>query len=498
MEQLSIFNEYKKEDYKVRLFSANYFHSDHYRKQLENELFDKMEITNKFSRQIVSYQLSKTQELHRWLKYREGFSSELVNILLDEMKISKDNTVLDPFLGSGTTAIVASMRGIKSIGFDILPMSKVAIEVKKNIFKFNVSEIDKVITLIEKICVPAKYKGSLNYLRITTGAYSKEIENEICYITEFNEKASYSDEVKSLVTLCIVNSLEKVSFTAKDGQYLRWDYRSEKVRNTNEKRINDGKKPLKTVLDKGDIPFFKDIVLMELNNVRSDIKKIQKEEKAVEMKIDFKQESSLTGLPYLLDNTIDGVITSPPYCNRYDYTRTYALELAYFGYTDVSIKELRQTLLTSTVENKDKVSSLRKVYKELEREEFYNDVLNKVQENEALSEVISALEAREKNEEINNKGIIRMVYGYFLELTLIFAELHRICKKGAQVAFVNDNVRYGGEVIPVDYLSSDLARQVGFNIEKVYVLPQLKGNSSQQMKKYGRVPLRKSVTIWKK
>ena len=91
-----------------------------------------------------------------------------------------------------------------------------------------------------------------------------------------------------------------------------------------------------------------------------------------------------------------------------------------------------------------------------------------------------------------------MVNGYFTELTFLYAELFRTCKHGAQVAFVNDNVRYAGEVIPVDYLSTLLAESVGFKPVKIYTLRQTKGNSSQQMAKYGKVALRKSITIWKK
>ena len=53
-----------------------------------------------------------------------------------------------------------------------------------------------------------------------------------------------------------------------------------------------------------------------------------------------------------LTGHFDAVVTSPPYANRYDYTRTYALELAYLGYNSESLKKLRQTLLSATVENK--------------------------------------------------------------------------------------------------------------------------------------------------
>ena len=65
-------------------------------------------------------------------------------------------------------------------------------------------------------------------------------------------------------------------------------------------------------------------------------------------------------------------------------------------------------------------------------------------------------------------------------------------------SFVNDNVRYAGEIIPVDTLTTNLAEQVGFEPAKIYILPQCKGNSSQQMGKYGRAALRKSITVWQK
>ncbi len=88
-----------------------------------------------------------------------------------------------------------------------------------------------------------------------------------------------------------------------------------------------------------------------------------------------------------------------------------------------------------------------------------------------------------------------MVEGYFTELAFVIFELHRLCRAGAHVAIVNDDVRYGGEIIPVDLLMTDLAVEFGFYPETIYVLPQRKGNSSQQMGKYGREANRKSITV---
>ncbi|NJN55338.1 MAG: hypothetical protein HC804_11600, partial [Anaerolineae bacterium] len=50
------------------------------------------------------------------------------------------------------------------------------------------------------------------------------------------------------------------------------------------------------------------------------------------------------------------------------------------------------------------------------------------------------------------------------------------------VAFVNDNTRYGGEIIPVDTVTTNLAESLGFEPESILVLPQKKGNSAN--KKY--------------
>ena len=64
----------------------------------------------RFDRKSVSFQLSKNDSIHSWLKYKEGFSAELVRNLISEFKLQPDDTILDPFMGSGTTALVASAR----------------------------------------------------------------------------------------------------------------------------------------------------------------------------------------------------------------------------------------------------------------------------------------------------------------------------------------------------------------------------------------------------
>jgi len=52
-------------------------------------------------------------------------------------------------------------------------------------------------------------------------------------------------------------------------------------------------------------------------------------------------------------------------------------------------------------------------------------------------------------------------------------------------------------MIPVDTILCDIAEGVGFDVKAIWIA-RYKGNSSQQMKKYGRSPVRESVLIWQK
>jgi site-specific DNA-methyltransferase (cytosine-N4-specific) len=499
MEQLNLFDMPSIADkWQVQNFSADNFGQQSARMSLEQRLIDITVVSNDFNRQSVSYQLSKNDCLHRWLKYKEGFSANLVKRLLKEFNIKPGDTILDPFVGSGTTSLVCKMQNINSIGFDILPMSKIAIQAKQAVFDYDLVEIKRLISDIENLSMPETYNKRTPYITITDGAYPDNTEKEIAFFTEWNENSNYSKSAKNLVTLSILNSLEKVSYTAKDGQFLRWDYRSKKMRESAEYREKNGKAPLVIRLDKGNLPTLKQSLLDELNSVFQDISSIQRNSHPTETDLKFIEGNALYELPKHDNNTLSGVITSPPYCNRYDYTRTYALELAYLGITDEKIKKLRQELLSCTVENKPKIDYIKENYIALGKKKDFDNILKIIEKNKTLAEISQSLSERSKKGDINNKGVLRMVDGYFEELTFIYAELFRLCKSGAKVAFVNDNVRYGGEVISVDFISTELAEQIGFKPIKVYSLKQQKGNSSQQMAKFGRVPLRKSITVWEK
>jgi hypothetical protein len=170
----------------------------------------------------------------------------------------------------------------------------------------------------------------------------------------------------------------------------------------------------------------------------------------------------------------------------------------YLGMDDEGVKDLRQRMLSCTVENRAKMDVLRSVYEEAGRPDQLRHAASVYEGNAALAEVRRSLGEAKDEGALNNPRILEMVEGYFFEMCVTIGELARVLQTGGRVVMVNDNVRYSGEVIPVDLILSSFAEAFGLRAERIWVLPRGKGNSSQQMGAHGRTELRKCVYLWRK
>ena len=467
------------------------------RSALERKYQFLLQPTNQFNRQLVSYQANKSARMHRWFKYKEGFSARLVHKLIQEFDLKPPQHVLDPFAGVSTTLLVAQEFGLHATGIEVMPIGEVVWQAKSKIDQYDLAVLRMIRDWI-KSTPPQKSRRTFPHIPITRSAFDIEQEARLMWYDEQFQQldAAGNPKVKTLLKFILMSILEDISYTSKDGQYLRWDSRSEKVQQWNAKRIARGKKPSKAfhkrkILDvQSAITEALDLIIFDVSMTRP-LPAPPGRQKLI-------RGTVLNTLPLQPDNHFDAVITSPPYCNRYDYTRTYALELAFLGLDHEAVLNLRQALLSCTVENKSKIQQLRTFYSQIGRLDDFRQIMKELENHAAFQEILTALRLRDERGEVNNKGIISMVEGYFTELAFVTYELFRACKPGASVAIVNDNVRYSGEIVPVDLLMTDIAFKFGFTPERIHVLPQRKGNSSQQMGKYGREALRKSILIWKK
>ena len=160
------------------------------------------------------------------------------------------------------------------------------------------------------------------------------------------------------------------------------------------------------------------------------------------------------------------------------------------GLDEKGLVNLRQQMLSCTVENKAKDL--------LALNPNWQPAIAAADKQKLLQTILLYLEQQKETGALNNNGIPRMVRGYFYEMACVIAECARVLRPAAPLIMVNDNVRYAGASISVDLILSDLAQQLGFRVENILVLPNGKGNSSQQMGLHGREALRKCVYVWRK
>ncbi|MDP2768149.1 MAG: hypothetical protein Q8O41_12010, partial [Candidatus Methanoperedens sp.] len=134
--------------------------------------------------------------------------------------------VLDPFAGSGTTLFAASAVGMDVDGIELLPIGQQIIAARSCLEREFTADDFTAVKQWLKTChwKQSQMKHPLPKLRITDGAYSTETSDAIeRYMGALQME---NERVKLILRFALLCVLESISYTRKDGQYLRWDYRS--------------------------------------------------------------------------------------------------------------------------------------------------------------------------------------------------------------------------------------------------------------------------------
>lgn len=84
----------------------------------------------------------KDATVHGWYRFVLSYPDHLVSQLIDKFDVRRNHTVLDPFVGTGTTLVECKKSGINSVGIDANPVTAFASKVK-TAWDIDLTEFDR-------------------------------------------------------------------------------------------------------------------------------------------------------------------------------------------------------------------------------------------------------------------------------------------------------------------------------------------------------------------
>jgi site-specific DNA-methyltransferase (cytosine-N4-specific) len=123
---------------------------------------------------------------------------------------------------------VAREQGLQSVGVELLPIGLKVMEARLAAERVKKTDFKKAVDRIAAGDWQVKPDPdlSLRHLRITEGAFPKSTEDSITRFRTYLRDHVRNASVRKILELACLSVLESISYTRKDGQYLRWDSRA--------------------------------------------------------------------------------------------------------------------------------------------------------------------------------------------------------------------------------------------------------------------------------
>lgn len=433
---------------------------------------------NKLVSEWGTFKDSLKAPVHRWFTYPAGFSYKAVAHSIERYEITPGQTIYDPFMGSGTTNLVAKTLGINSYGVEAHPFvfqitkAKLDWTIKREeilgILK-NIREdfLSKAKTLNDD----QKFVIEDQFPELIAKCYESKTLKDLFVLRELILNYDVPDNLRAFFRVVITALLREIS-TAATG----WPYIAPK-----KKKV--------TSVDKDVLTEFSTLVRRMADDIE-EIKLISNNLYQKSWHVLVNGDSRNTK-EYIPNESVDFVFTSPPYLNNFDYADRTRLEMYFWGdassWGDIS-RQVRTKLMTSATTQIARSDPRYEISDELKIEcpRVATFVENAVDE---LSE-------RRKTKG-GKKSYDLMVAGYFNDIHRIIRDVYRVLKPDTNALFVlGDSAPYGVH-IPTDDLIGKIALGVGFSNYDIEIL-RTRGDKWKANPQRHSVQLRESIVILRK
>jgi hypothetical protein len=371
--------------------------------------------TNSYS-EVIAFQ--------GWRNFKEAYAPELVEKAYRETSLALGRpvrTCVDPFGGSGTTALACQFLGVDVTTIEVNPFLADLIEAKLS--RYDVDKLAKGLGKVLSKERPPTRKELLAYLKhcpktfLQPGVegrylFSREVAAEIAllYMRISRIRDSNAKRLFKVLLTSITVDLSNVVVSGKGRRYRKnWEAREvthKTVREEFEKTV------LAAIYD---IQRYANRVSKQYNLLRGDSRQRIKE-----------------------INTVDLAVFSPPYPNSFDYTDVYNVELWIGGYfkSDHDNRALRTDTLRSHVQ-------IKRAYEQ------------KLEGSKLLEKTVEKL--RLNADHLWNRSIPDMVISYFADMLALMNDIANSLVVGGRMYVVIGNSMYAGIEVDVGRILEQLA-----------------------------------------
>lgn len=385
---------------------------------------------------------------HDWYRFVLSYPPHLVRDYIEKFGITSGQQVLDPFCGTGTTVVECKKLGIPSEGVEANPLAHFAGEVKTDwtpdpdeLIRSSQQIADEALEQLDRdgidddpLFVQWQQRERLAILRT--------LDPEI-------EKLLLANSVSPL-PLHKVLVLRDCLQRHRDEPYYRHQLLAfGKALTFSISNLHFGPE-VGVSAPKEDAPVVA-TWLTRVEQMANDLRQLRGFENtpAIIHHADARQL-----LQVVKPHSIDAVITSPPYPNEKDYTRTTRLEAVMLGFINskAELQALKRTLLRSNT---------RGVYKGDDDDKW-------VEHHPEIQRIAEAIEARRI--ELGKTSGFERLYArvtklYFGGMARHLADLRAVLRPGAQLAYVvGDQASYLRIMIRTGELLADIAGSLGYEV----------------------------------
>ena len=414
---------------------------------------------------------------HGFHRYVGRFPSHLIRAILNAFGADKNDIILDPFSGSGTTLVESRMLGIPAIGIEISPLSAMISRVKS---QFPLNPVDGAM-LIDSLTefYMEKWNEFSNLYDTKTITYKDVLARKGNVISEFSNIDRWFTPEALLGTSIIVEYILKqngyikdfltIALSAKmrsignvDVDVVRAEYRKTPRKNVNVLKL------VKSQLQK---------MLKGINDVLSCCSDVLLDESSIKV-----IENSVldTDLP---EHSVSHIITSPPYgVESLSYLRTHLLSFI-----------VREPILGVDPYNfGEKVIG----------SEYLGDTISDVNmfevkhiSNTYCSFFLNMLSSNTSNKDLKR---ITMMMKFFDDMYHLIEKFSVWIKPGGHVAFIIGNKKLGDKIIPTDTIINEIFVSFGFMPEGSIAHKLKTNNSNSQVPWQERVIENEFIMLYTK